>query len=1015
MTDDADGRETVAQDENKQEIIVRFKDEEFHPHLAKIGIPRNVRNRVKFYLLSDQRSWADRGTGHVACVSIPERQGVTFIVVRLEHGDKNVLESRILKDTIYQKQQETLIVWSESESYDLALSFQEKSGCEDIWKRICQVQGQDPGEHPDFSGNYDDVDEQDGFEGSEQSAYSSQETNGSITLPPCEVSQLREIELALSRSFGSAQQREKLALAIESQGYVEKLCDIFRMCEDLENLEGLHLLYQIARDMFMLNRNDLLEILLQEKYFKDIVGMLEYDPAYPERRKHREFLYEKAKFREVLPIRNEELRRKIHQTFRVQYVQEVCLPVPSIFEENLLTVLTSFLFFNRVDIVTFLQDDKQLLKDLFEQLKDRSVSVERRKDLAMFLKEFCSFSSSLQQSGQPSRESFYKTLMDNDLLEVIEPCLESDDLQTRVTIVEVFVMIVEFNPQAVRDYLLQQARNISESKNKNLLLNKLISHMLSDRDPELTSANTMAQVMRAILDPDNMIATPNAKSERQEFLAFFYRRSMETLCRPLTENTKGGILQKDDYHTANKQAMIIELLSFCFEHHTTHMRNYCINNRLLNKVLVLLRSKHHFLSLTALRLFRKVVQLKDDYYNRYIVRENVMSLIADCFCENGPRYNLLNSAIIELFEYIRTEDLKILITYVVEKLGHKFDGVLYVQTFSNLRIKYEQMHDRESCKEESSPCKSPSSESNSSSQWKKERQAEADELWFNDEEPEAGSNYDCWDRRDGAANGAGKTLDLENSSTNYPYSPNGRKEGDDYTPPRKSGAEPIFPSVTKKNVDDESDSLLKAAVNTTRNHGPSRIIIKMNTERRFEAHSPTGNPSPSESVVSSTESLVTAAKASSSSAEKLGTLRNSVGVIFTKKALVDYDESDSDDDDETGPSSSSSVGDAPSTASGQPSDHDQDDVSSTSGDHEPSPGTTETNKVESPSDENREVKASRKRSSELDNRFNSNISLLTEDGEKSLDGGAAKRLRLQSSEKPSDVDENKSVSEEIVS
>lgn len=48
------------------------------------------------------------------------------------------------------------------------------------------------------------------------------------------------------------------------------------------------------------------------------------------------------------------------------------------------------------------------MKDLFDQLKDRSISLERRKDLAMFLKEFCSFSSSLQQSGQPSRESFYK-------------------------------------------------------------------------------------------------------------------------------------------------------------------------------------------------------------------------------------------------------------------------------------------------------------------------------------------------------------------------------------------------------------------------------------------------------------------------------------------------------------------------------------------------------------------------------------------------------------------------------
>ena len=50
--------------------------------------------------------------------------------------------------------------------------------------------------------------------------------------------------------------------------YVGKLCEIFQMCEDLENMEALHLLYQIARDMFMLNRNDLLEVLLQEKYFK---------------------------------------------------------------------------------------------------------------------------------------------------------------------------------------------------------------------------------------------------------------------------------------------------------------------------------------------------------------------------------------------------------------------------------------------------------------------------------------------------------------------------------------------------------------------------------------------------------------------------------------------------------------------------------------------------------------------------------------------------------------------------
>ena len=35
-------------------------------------------------------------------------------------------------------------------------------------------------------------------------------------------------------------------------------------------------------------------------------------------------------------------------------LKDVCLPAPSLFEENLLTVLTSHLFFNRAEIVNSL-------------------------------------------------------------------------------------------------------------------------------------------------------------------------------------------------------------------------------------------------------------------------------------------------------------------------------------------------------------------------------------------------------------------------------------------------------------------------------------------------------------------------------------------------------------------------------------------------------------------------------------------------------------------------------------
>ena len=33
-------------------------------------------------------------------------------------------------------------MWSEGDNYDLALSFQEKAGCDEIWEKICQVRSE---------------------------------------------------------------------------------------------------------------------------------------------------------------------------------------------------------------------------------------------------------------------------------------------------------------------------------------------------------------------------------------------------------------------------------------------------------------------------------------------------------------------------------------------------------------------------------------------------------------------------------------------------------------------------------------------------------------------------------------------------------------------------------------------------------------------------------------------------------------------------------------------------------
>jgi len=82
------------------------------------------------------------------------------------------------------------------------------------------------------------------------------------------------------------------------------------------------------------------------------------------------------------------------------------------------------------------------------------------------------------------------------------------------------------------------------------------------------------------------------------------------------------------------------------------------------------------------------------FFHRHIVKSNLFAPVVDAFIRNNGRYNLLESAILELFEFIKTEDIKTLCTYVVEKFSKIFDDIQYVQTFKSLKTKYEQHQDR---------------------------------------------------------------------------------------------------------------------------------------------------------------------------------------------------------------------------------------------------------------------------------------------------------------------------------
>jgi hypothetical protein len=97
------------------------------------------------------------------------------------------------------------------------------------------------------------------------------------------------------------------------------------------------------------------------------------------------------------------------------------------------------------------------------------------------------------------------------------------------------------------------------------------------------------------------------------------------------------------------------------------------------------------LCLVALKFFRTLISLQDTFYQALMTHNNTFGLILDIVYETMPRDNLLNSACLELFEFIKRENIKPFILHVVEKYREKLENITYVDTFQNLILRFDQM------------------------------------------------------------------------------------------------------------------------------------------------------------------------------------------------------------------------------------------------------------------------------------------------------------------------------------
>ncbi|KAF2836744.1 DUF625-domain-containing protein [Patellaria atrata CBS 101060] len=647
--------------------------------MALVTPPSNERKRVKVYELKSN-DWYDRGTGF--CTGIIHNDEARIFVESEDEPIRVLLETRVAKENGYQKQQDTLIVWTERNTVDMALSFQESDGCGAIWDFITEVQQRMSGLTGQDDGLSDDV----------------IDSLHPIILPPPELGNLQDIENVMRGANSTPAGRDALAKYAVEADYITKLVPLVEIAEDLESLSDLHRLCNIMKTLILLNDTSIIEFVVTDDVILGVVGALEYDPDFPSHKaNHRQYLSDESRFKEVVKIDDPNIKKKIHNTYRLQYLKDVVLA--RILDDPTFSVLNSLIFFNQVDIVSHLQANANFLKELFGIVNSPTADTPRKRDSVLFIQQCCAVAKGLQAAA---RSQLYQNFINGGLFQVVTFALRHPDPAVRVAGTDILVSLIDHDALMLRTQIF---KSISEKSKP--LTDTLIDLLLVEVD--LGVKSQLADAIKVLLDPiQNGQAVENLSRTNSEFLAKmrqniqttgqsdsiiqnFYDESAKKLFSPLKELEGRKDLTDLSVQEVSLYVHLVEVLSFFVRSHSFRSKFFVMSEGLASRVAQLMSSSEKYLKLSALKYFRICIGLHDDFHTQQIIQNKLFGPILDLVYETMPRDNLLNSACLELFEFIRRESNPPVVNHLVENYRDRLSGITYVDVFHSIIIKYEEL------------------------------------------------------------------------------------------------------------------------------------------------------------------------------------------------------------------------------------------------------------------------------------------------------------------------------------
>lgn len=589
------------------------------------------------------------------------------------------MENRIIAEDVYSRQLDTMIVWVETDGRDLGLSFQEVQDCDEIWQGIIEVQ-----RHIQPSGSVLHID---------SDSEVMHEFPEDIVLPEFKLETLEELAKASAGLVQTVSGRNRLNQMVHREKLVGKLCEMFEMAEDMGMEDVIVYIFCIMKNLVALNEQHVLESFMSDENILRVCGIFEYDAEYPVAlRVHRDFMSDSTRFKKIADFNDAALERKIHMTFRGQFLKDVLLA--RIIEDSHFSAISSMVLFNQVEILNSLGQNQTLLNGIFSELRNNTTPASRKELILQFTQDVCNTAKNIQLVN---RQTFYRALASNGILQELPKYFNSEKDSIKITVADIIVNFIEYDPNMLRSFILTQHKHGPQT-----FLDDIIQALI--KEPDLGLKFVYADIIRLLLEwPMMSKDRPNDQDadEKADFLHLFFAQYFTLLVAPLQDLSKFIVVNEFDKSETlvidkSQQALchhIVDILCFMLKSHTHRTKFPLLKDDLLQRSTLLLLAPSNVTKIIAVKLLRTLVGAKDEFYNRFIVKQDLLKRFMIAFNANSSRYNLFNSVSMNLLEFLLENSIKSLIVYLAEKYRFFFQSITYHPLGVGFMLRYTQLTD----------------------------------------------------------------------------------------------------------------------------------------------------------------------------------------------------------------------------------------------------------------------------------------------------------------------------------